>query len=393
MRHFLAKLSRDTVPGLALLAATALAMIMSNSGLAVFYDRMQDAQVTLGIAPLLLDKTILHWVNDGLMVLFFFVVTLEIKQELVSGTLSRWDQAALPLFAAIGGMAVPALVYCAFNFGTSAMKGWAIASATDIAFAVSILATLGRRVPLALRLFLLSLAIIDDLGSIVIIALFYANDLSPRALALAAVGGMGLVALNRRHIVAWPAYLLVGLFVWLCVLKSGVHATLAGVAVGAAVPLTGRAADALFPAEHMKHALEPWVNVLILPVFAFLNAGVPLAGTTLASVLAPIPLGIGLGLFVGKQIGIVLLSWLAVRARIAALPPTVTWGQIYGVALLGGIGFTMSLFIGGLAFPNDQHAAAIRLGVIAGSVVSAVTGLMVLRYVLPVAPPTEPSSR
>jgi Na+:H+ antiporter, NhaA family len=393
MRLFLAKLSRDAVPGLALLAATALALFISNSGLAVFYDRVQDAHVTLGIAPLQLDKTILHWVNDGLMVLFFFVVTLEIKQELVSGTLSRWDQAALPLFAAIGGMAVPALVYCAFNFGTSAMKGWAIASATDIAFAVGILATLGRRVPLALRLFLLSLAIIDDLGSIVIIALFYANDLSPRALALAAVGVMGLVALNRRHIVAWPAYLLVGLFVWLCVLKSGVHATLAGVAVGAAVPLTGRAADALSPAEHMKHALEPWVNVLILPVFAFLNAGVPLAGTTLASVLAPIPLGIGLGLFVGKQIGIVLLSWLAVRARIAALPPTVTWGQIYGVALLGGIGFTMSLFIGGLAFPNDQHAAAIRLGVIAGSVVSAVTGLMVLRTVLPVAPPTEPSSR
>jgi Na+:H+ antiporter, NhaA family len=389
----LPKITREAVPGLALLAATIFALILSNSKFADLYERLQQAHLTLGIAPLQLDKSVLHWVNDGLMVLFFFVVTLEIKHELVSGALSRWDQAALPLFAAIGGMVVPALVYVAFNWGTTAMRGWAIASATDIAFAVGVLATLGHRVPLALRLFLLSLAIIDDLGSIVIIALFYANDLSPRALAMATIGVMGLVALNRRHCIVWPAYLVVGVFVWLCVLKSGVHATLAGVAVGAAVPLTGRTADAMSPAAQMKHALEPWVNVVILPLFAFLNAGVPLAGTTLASLLTPIPLGVGLGLFVGKQVGIVLLSWAAVRAGVAALPPRVTWSQIYGVALLGGIGFTMSLFIGSLAFPNDQHAAAIRIGVIGGSVASALAGLIVLRYALPAVPPTELSSR
>ena len=263
-----------------------------------------------------------------------------------------------------------------------------VASATDIAFAVGVLALLGRRVPVALRVFLLSLAIIDDLGAIVIIALFYTAQLSPLALALAGLGLLALVGLNRWHVTAWVAYLAVGAFVWLCVLKSGVHATLAGVATGLAVPLTGASKAAPSPLESMKHALEPWVNFLILPLFAFLNAGVSFAGIGLATVLMPVPLGIALGLFVGKQVGIFGAAWLAVKAGLASLPEKVTWRQLYGTAILGGIGFTMSLFLGTIAFDHERYAAAIRIGVLAGSVVSGVVGYLWLRRVLPPVPIT-----
>ena len=379
----------DAAAGCVLMLAAGLALIVSNSGWAEYYDALQDRQFTLGLAPLVLSKTILHWVNDGLMALFFFVVALEIKRELVDGALASWRQAALPAVAAIGGMAVPALVYVAFNRGGGdALNGWAIASATDIAFAVGVLALLGRRVPVALRVFLLSLAIIDDLGAIVIIALFYTAQLSPLALVLAGLGLLALLGLNRWHVTAWVAYLAVGAFVWLCVLKSGVHATLAGVATGLAVPLTGATKTAPSPLESMKHALEPWVNFLILPLFAFLNAGVSFAGIGLGTMLMPVPLGVALGLFVGKQVGIFGASWLAVKVGLASLPEKVTWRQLYGTAILGGIGFTMSLFLGTIAFDHERYAAAIRLGVLAGSVVSGVVGYTWLRSVLPPVPAT-----
>jgi Na+:H+ antiporter, NhaA family len=385
-------IKHDAAPGGVLLSAALLALAASNSMFAGAYDALQDFQLTLGVAPLVLTKTVLHWVNDGLMAIFFFVVALEIKRELVGGALAHWQQAALPLFGAIGGMAVPACIYAAVNWQNGeALNGWAIASATDIAFAVGVLALLGRRVPLALRVFLLSLAILDDLGAIIIIAVFYATSLSPMALGLAAVGLLGLAALNRLHVVAWPAYLAVALFVWLCVLKSGVHATLAGVAAGLAVPLAGQKTADPSPLDTWKHALEPWVNFLILPVFAFLNAGVPLQGSSLSTILTPLPLGIALGLFIGKQLGIFAAAWLAIRTGLASLPPHVTWPQLYGVAILGGIGFTMSLFIGTLAFDHERYAAAIRIGVLLGSIASGIIGYVWLTQVLPRAPVKVPS--
>jgi Na+:H+ antiporter, NhaA family len=386
-------LKHEAAAGGVLMLAAVLALFVSNSSLASHYDALQDGVLTLGIAPFVLSKTVLHWVNDGLMALFFFVVALEIKRELVAGALSSWRQAALPLFGAIGGMVVPAIVYLAFNHGDGDTRnGWAIASATDIAFAVGVLAILGKRVPLALRVFLLSLAIIDDLGAIIIIALFYTAALSPVALVLAGIGVIALVVLNRLHVTAWPAYLAVGAFVWLCVLKSGVHATLAGVATGLVVPLAGKASTAASPLESMKHALEPWVNFLILPLFAFLNAGVSFVGMSASAALSPVPLGIALGLFAGKQAGIFGAAWLAVKTGVASLPRSVTWWQLYGVAILGGIGFTMSLFLGSLAFDHERYAAAIRIGVLMGSVVSGVVGYIWLRHALPRTPVTETSA-
>jgi Na+:H+ antiporter, NhaA family len=387
-------LKHEAAPACVLMFAAALALLVSNAGWASQYDALQDVVITLGVGTFTLSKTMLHWVNDGLMALFFFVVALEIKRELVGGALSAWRQAALPLFGAIGGMAVPALVYTAFNArGGDALNGWAIASATDIAFAVGVLALLGKRVPLALRVFLLSLAIIDDLGAIVIIALFYTSSLSPVTLFLAAIGLLALLGLNRWHVTAWLAYLAVGAFVWLCVLKSGVHATLAGVATGLAVPLAGRTEASPSPLESMKHALELPVNFLILPLFAFLNAGVSLAGISFGTILTPIPFGIALGLFAGKQVGIFVAAWLAVRCGIASLPSQVTWRQLYGTAILGGIGFTMSLFLGSIAFDHERYAAAIRVGVLTGSVLSGVVGYLWLRRTLPQEPSTVTSAQ
>jgi Na+:H+ antiporter, NhaA family len=377
-------LKHDAASGCVLMVAAAVALLISNTSWAIHYDTLQDAIVTLGVGRFTLSKTLLHWVNDGLMAVFFFVVALEIKRELIDGALSTWRQVALPLFGAIGGMVVPALVYAAFNAGGGdTLKGWAIASATDIAFAIGVLAILGKRVPVALRVFLLSLAIIDDLGAIVIIALFYTASLSPLALGLAGLGLLALLGLNRWHVTAWIAYLAVGVFVWLCVLKSGVHATLAGVVTGLAVPLAGQTDGSASPLESMKHALEPWVSFLILPLFAFLNAGVSFAGMSIGMVLTPLPLGIALGLFAGKQAGIFAAAWLAVNAGIASLPDQVTWRQVYGTAILGGIGFTMSLFLGSIAFDHERYAASIRIGVLSGSILSGVTGYFWLRRTLP----------
>ena len=321
------------------------------------------------------------------MAIFFFLVGLEIKRELLVGELSTRQQAALPVIAAAGGMVAPALIYAAINSGNAiALHGWAIPAATDIAFAVGVLALLGPRIPASLKVFLLALAIIDDLGAILIIAVFYTSDLSLVALSLAAAGIVGLAVLNRKGVMSVAAYALVGLFIWVCVLKSGVHATLSGVVTALAIPLAPARGEKQGMLERLEESLHPWVTFGVLPAFAFANAGVSLAGMTLAKLGGTIPMGIALGLFLGKPIGIFGCSLAAIRLKLAGKPEGATWPQLLGVAMLGGIGFTMSLFIGMLAFAGPEHAADIRIGVPLGSVASALAGYLVLRRVTRPAP-------
>jgi Na+:H+ antiporter, NhaA family len=384
-----AALRHEAAGGVLLLLAAILALILDNSPLEWLYDRLLDTPVSLRAGSFGIDKPLLLWINDGLMALFFLAVGLELKRELLVGDLSSRRRAVLPLIAALGGMVVPAVIYTAINAGNPAgLKGWAIPAATDIAFAVGVLAVLGNRVPPSLKIFLLALAIIDDLGAIVIIALFYTQDLSPLALGLAMLGCAALWGLNRADVRGFTPYVLVAVFMWVCVLKSGVHATLAGVALALAIPLRqqGAGLSRLAPArpprsmlERLEHGLKPWVQFGIAPLFAFANAGVSLAGITLASLVAPVPLGIAAGLFLGKQLGIFVATWLAVRLGLAEMPSGASWRQVYGTAALGGIGFTMSLFIGSLAFPDPVHAVSVRVGVLAGSLASALLGYAVLR--------------
>ena len=366
----------EAAGGVVLIAAAALALLLANSPLSTAYDALLETPVSVRAGALALDKPLLHWINDGLMAVFFFLVGLEIKRELILGELSTLKQAALPLVAAIGGMVVPALIYAWLNAGNGkALDGWAIPTATDIAFAVGVLALLGARIPPALKIFLLALAIIDDLGAVIIIALFYTSKLSVTALALAAAGIGVLALLNQRGVTRIAPYVIAGLFVWICVLKSGVHATLAGVATAIAVPLNSAgAASSRSPNEHLQEMLHPWVAFGVLPLFAFANAGVSLAGVSIAKLLDPIPAGISLGLSFGKPIGIFGFAAGAIALGLAARPAGASWSQILGASMLGGIGFTMSLFIGMLAFPEPQFAADIRIGVLAGSIVSAVAG-------------------
>jgi NhaA family Na+:H+ antiporter len=310
---------------------------------------------------------------------FFFLVGLEIKRELLRGELSTIRQAVLPAVAATGGMAVPAAIYVAINAGDPlALRGWAIPSATDIAFSVGVLTLLGDRVPSSLKVFLLALAILDDLGSILIIAAFYTGGLHWSSLLLAAVGAAILGLLNARGVTRLAPYVLTGVFIWVCVLKSGVHATLAGVVVAVAVPLTSGGPDQPSLLERVEERLHPWVAFGVLPLFALANAGLSLRGLSPAQLLAPVPLGIALGLLAGKPLGIVGATWLAVRSGLARGPEGASWGQIVGVGFLGGIGFTMSLFVGMLAFPDPGHAAQVRLGVLAGSLMSALAGYLLL---------------
>ena len=361
------------------MAAAVIALAVDNSPLSRVYTDFFHTRVLVQIGTFALDKTVLLVINDGLMAVFFLLVGLEIKREVLAGELSTRQTALLPAFAAAGGMLVPGLIYLAINAGNpTAMKGWAIPTATDIAFALGVLALLGSRVPASLKVFLLALAIIDDLGAIIIIALFYTANLSFAALAAAAAGIVALIALNRSGIQRIAPYILVGVFVWLFVLKSGVHATLAGVVVALAVPMTSDETDGETTLHRLEHMLHPWVAYGILPLFAFANAGVSLAGVTFATLMQPIPLGILLGLVVGKTIGIAGASWLAVRAGWCAKPEGANWQQMIGVAMLGGIGFTMSLFIGMLAFPDPSYAAAIRLGVLTGSILAAMIGSAIL---------------
>jgi NhaA family Na+:H+ antiporter len=379
LKGALAFVHHEAAGGLALMAAALAALVASNSPLASLYDGFLNIPVGVRVGPLAIDKPLLLWINDGLMTVFFFLVGLEIKRELLRGELSTFGQAVLPALAAAGGMAVPAAIYTAINAGDSAaLRGWAIPTATDIAFSVGVLALLGSRIPASLKIFLLALAIIDDLGAIVIIALFYTEHLSPDSLLPAAAGVAVLWGLNARGISRPAPYVLTGLFIWVCVLKSGVHATLAGVAVALAVPLRPDTPGQPSLLEQLEESLHPWVAFAVLPLFAFANAGVSLQGLSLAKLLQSVPLGIALGLLVGKPLGIVGATWLAVKGGLAPRPEGASWRQILGIGMLGGIGFTMSLFIGTLAFPDPVHAAQLRLGVLAGSIVSAVVGYLQL---------------
>ncbi len=379
LKGALAFFHHEAAGGLVLLAAAVAALIASNSPLERLYDGFLDTPVGVRVGALALDKPLLLWINDGLMAIFFFLVGLEIKRELLLGELSTFGQAALPAVAAVGGMAVPALIYVAINWGNAAaLRGWAIPSATDIAFAVGVLALLGARIPSSLKIFLLALAILDDLGSILVIALFYTEHLSWLSLVLASVGMVVLWTLNARGVARLAPYALTGIFIWVCVLKSGVHATLAGVAVAFAIPLTSPTDGQTSLLEQLEESLHPWVAFAVLPLFAFANAGVSLQGLTLAKLLEPIPFGIAAGLFLGKTVGIFAAAWITIAAGVVGKPEGATWAQILGVSMLGGVGFTMSLFIGMLAFPDPAQAAPLRLGVLAGSVLSAVAGYLVL---------------
>ena len=385
-------LHHEAASGVLLFAMAALALVLDNSPLSWLYDGLLATPVAIQIGALEIDKPLLLWINDGLMAVFFFLVGLEIKREILEGRLSTWQQASLPAIAALGGMVVPALIYVAFNAGDPiAINGWAIPAATDIAFALGVLALLGNRVPAALKVFLLALAILDDLGAIIIIALFYTADLSLISLAIGAVGATILVAMNLFGVTRVAPYLLIGLVMWVCVLKSGVHATLAGVIIALTIPLRPRDARAQSPLRTLEHALHPWVAFGIMPVFAFANAGVALGGLSIADMLAPVPLGIALGLFFGKQVGVAGFAWVGTRMGLCRLPDGVDWPQAYGVALLAGIGFTMSLFIGTLAFADPEHATAVRIGVLSGSILSALAGYAVLRLAT-VATPDIPDA-
>lgn len=390
----LAFMQHDAASGIVLLVAALLALLLQNSPAGWLYDTLLHTPAMVGIGPLTLSKSLLHWINDGLMAIFFFLVGLEIKRELIVGELSTRKQASLPVIAAAGGMLVPGLIYTWINWGDAvALNGWAIPAATDIAFAVGVLALLGPRVPTSLKVFLLALAIIDDLGAIIIIAFFYTAHLSLVALALAAAGIGALAFLNYKGVTRVAPYALVGFFIWLCVLKSGVHATLSGVVTALAVPLAAGRGETQGTLERLEDSLHPWVAFGVLPLFAFANAGVSLAGMTFAHVVSPIPMGIALGLFIGKPIGIFGFSLAAIRLKLAGKPEGATRAQLFGVAILGGIGFTMSLFIGMLAFVEAERAAEIRIGVLLGSLASACVGYLVLRRLAPAVVSVLPTSR
>jgi NhaA family Na+:H+ antiporter len=363
----------EAAGGIVLMLASVVAMFIANSALSGDYQALLDHRLTLDLGVLLLQKPLILWINDGLMAVFFFLVGMELKREIVEGHLSSLRRASLPAFAALGGMAAPALIYASLNWGdATALRGWAIPTATDIAFALGVLSLLGNRVPTALKAFLLSIAIFDDLGAIIVIAVFYTDHLSLQSLGLAAAMVVMLALLNRFGVKWLALYLLVGIVLWVAVLKSGVHATLAGVILAMFIPLA--------KSKPLEHALHPWVAFGVLPIFAFANAGVPLAGLTFADTLQPVPLGIVLGLFFGKQIGVMGFSYIATRMKVASLPDGANWGQIYGVSLLCGIGFTMSLFIASLAFTHGEGAQGLeRLGILLGTLVSGVVGYAVLR--------------
>lgn len=381
--HLREFLRLEAASGIILVIAAALAMIMANSPLGHLYAALFDIPVTVQVGGLGIAKPLLLWINDGLMAVFFLLVGLEIKREIREGELSSRDQALLPCIAALGGMIVPAAIYAALNWGDdAALRGWAIPTATDIAFALGVLTLLGSRVPVSLKVFLTALAIIDDLGAVVIIALFYTANLSVESLALAGVALAVLFALNKMNVVRISAYVLVGVALWVFVLKSGVHATLAGVALAMAIPTRDPDDPERSPLRAVEHRLHVWVAYGILPLFAFANAGVSLAGVSLAALFESLPLGIALGLFFGKQIGVFGATWLAVKSGVGRMPEGTNWAQIYGAAILAGIGFTMSLFIGTLAFDGHEQAAQVRIGVLGGSTVAALLGYFFLRGVL-----------
>ncbi|MEQ9350378.1 MAG: Na+/H+ antiporter NhaA [Alphaproteobacteria bacterium] len=363
--------------GLVLMATAVFALVLDNSSFSHLYATLLKTPAMITIGDFKLAKPVLLWINDGLMAVFFFLVGMEIKREILVGQLSSRDRIMLPGIAAVGGMAVPAIIYAAINFGDPVLiNGWAIPAATDIAFALGVLALLGNRVPPALKAFLLAVAILDDLGAIIIIAVFYTSELSFMALAGAGGACVVLAVMNRIGVGRVFPYIAVGLVLWVLVLKGGVHATLAGVALAMAIPLRDRRGKHLL--EHLEHGLQPYVAFGVMPLFAFANAGVSLAGFTLGALLQPLPLAIALGLFFGKQIGVFGAVWLSVRSGICRPIPNTSWLQVYGLACLAGIGFTMSLFIGTLSFDAAQYAPGVRIGVLGGSLMSAIVGATVL---------------
>jgi Na+:H+ antiporter, NhaA family len=370
----------DLFGGIALGIATLAALLIANSPLGPQYSALFQETAEIRIGSIGLAKSLEHWINDGLMAIFFLLVGLEIKREVIEGSLAGMQKAALPVVAAIGGFVLPTLFYAALNWGDSqALRGWAIPAATDIAFAIGICALLGRAVPTSLKTFLLALAIIDDLMAIIVIAVFYTEKLSTVALLLSGIGVAGLIALNLLNVRTLSLYIVVGVLTWVCVLKSGVHATLAGVAVGFAMPLARQKGESEgeSPLERAEHALKPWVVYAIMPIFAFANAGVPLAGLSPAALAAPVPLGIIAGLFAGKQLGVFGAAMAAIKLGIAKPPEGASRAQLYGIAILTGVGFTMSLFLGTLAFEDENLMAPIRVGVLAASILSGLVAWLV----------------
>ena len=365
----------EAASGLLLIAAAALALIVNNSPLSHYYTAFLDVPVAVQIGALQIAKPSLLWINDGLMALFFLLIGLEVKRELLEGQLSKPSQVVLPGAAAIGGMVVPALIYWYINKDyPDALDGWAIPMATDIAFALGVLALLGKRVPVSLKLFLMTLAIIDDLGAIIVIAVFYSSELSGVSLMLAAACLIALIAMNRLGVIKVAPYMIIGLILWVCVLKSGVHATLAGVTLAFCIPLRTKNSETS-PLLTIEHALHPWVAYAILPLFAFANAGVSLSGVTLHSFVSHVPMGIAAGLLIGKTVGVFGLTWIAIKTGMAALPAGANWGQVFGVAILCGIGFTMSLFVGSLAFvAGSDYVGMDRMGILTGSILAALIG-------------------
>lgn len=377
LRNFFAL---EAAGGIVLAISAVLAMIVANSPLHDLYHAFIHAPVVVQIGSFSIDKDAHHWINDGLMAIFFFLVGLELKREALIGELSDIKQILLPALCAVGGMAAPALVYTALNHGdVEAMKGWAIPTATDIAFAIGVLSLLGSKVPNALKVFLVSIAIFDDLGAIIIIALFYTSELSLASLGVAGICLPFLFLLNRMNVVRLTPYILIGVVLWVAMLKSGVHATLAGVLLAFFIPLRSKSDPEHSPLEELEHDLHNTVAFGILPLFAFANAGISLAGTSTESLMHGVPLGIALGLFIGKQIGVMLPVIIVTKMGLAKLPSGTNLKQIYGVSLLCGIGFTMSLFISGLAFGGIPEGYDPRLGIILGSLISGIAGYLLLR--------------
>jgi Na+:H+ antiporter, NhaA family len=369
----------EAASGLILLIAAIFALLISNSTFNEIYFQTLEKYLFIGINEFGLKLSVHHWINDLLMAIFFFFVTLEIKREFIQGELSNLKQAMLPIIAAIGGMLCPALFYIFINFGdTETLNGWAIPSATDIAFSLGILSLLGSRVPISLKVFLTALAIIDDLGAILIIAFFYSGDLSISYLSLILISYIFLLILNKYNIKIFTPYFIIGLFMWFFTYKSGVHATIAGVLLASTIPHRLKKKDFSLLVK-IEHAISPYVAFIIMPVFAFANAGVSLSGLSFSSLLLPVPLGILLGLFVGKQIGVMLFSYVAIKFKIAQMPNNSNWLYLYGVSILTGIGFTMSLFVGNLAFAeNLQYIDGVKIGVLSGSLLSTLFGYFLL---------------
>jgi len=372
----------ESASGLLLLLAAILALILSNSNLGGHYFALLESHILIGTHMFGLDLSIHHWINDVLMCAFFFVVTLEIKREFIHGELSKPKQAALPIIGAVGGMVVPAIIYIVINFETgNTLRGWAIPSATDIAFSIGVLSLLGKRVPLSLKIFLMALAIIDDLGAIIIIAFFYSTEVQYVYLAFMSGSFLALFIINKFGVKIFTPYLVIGLFLWYFTYESGIHSTISGVILALTIPHSNKEKDFSLLLK-LEHSLSPYVAFGIMPIFAFANAGVSLEGMSAKTLMSPVPLGILCGLFFGKQLGVFLFSYVSIKLKFAEMPSNSDWIKFYAVGILTGIGFTMSLFVGNLAFISDtQYMNGVKIGVLSGSLLSAVAGYFLLLIV------------